>query len=635
MKEVFKGYAKGDGKKPAQKVKDDDLISFEEASKYNSYGAKLNEGYIDISFDSEEMSDKFRNMLDENNWNCLILENPSNGHIHSYWKIPERWTSKDGKDKKLAVGFIADIHSKGTYIPLKVDGVQREVEFEPDQIDEVPDELFPVQTNISLMDLEEGDGRNDTLFRYILVLQTQLTMHEESIKGVLNNINQFILKEPLSSKELETITRDEAFTKPIFFNGKNFMFNRFGDYMIHEHHIKRINGQLHCYKNGIYIAGSRYIENLMLKEIPTLKANQRTEVLKYIEVMIPDDEDVPMQENLIAFKNGVLDFKKDQLLPFSPEYLVTNMIPWDYNPEAYSELMDNTLNKISCFDKEIRLLLEECSGYCMYRKNILSKSFFLTGTGSNGKSTFLEALKSMLGIKNVSSLELDELGDRFSSVMMVGKLANIGDDISNRYIEGKTLSVFKKVVTANTIKIEHKGVDAVDFKPYTKLLFSANEIPKMKTGGFDAIKRRLAIIPFNAKFSKDDPDFNPNINDDLRTNEAMEYLIRISIEGLKRALNNKGFTESQKVQNELDEFERDNNPILEWLEEVDESEILHHTGSDVYARYDTYCHENGLDKMDEPKFKKIINNKFQFKLESRKIPDGYGGKRSARVFVKK
>ena len=61
-----------------------------------------------------------------------------------------------------------------------------------------------------------------------------------------------------------------------------------------------------------------------------------------------------MQETLIAFRNGVLNIMTDELLPFGPGYIVTNKIPWDYNPNAYDELMDSTLNKISCNDHEIR-----------------------------------------------------------------------------------------------------------------------------------------------------------------------------------------------------------------------------------------------------------------------------------------
>lgn len=104
--------------------------------------------------------------------------------------------------------------------------------------------------------------------------------------------------------------------------------------------------------------------------------------------------------NLIAFRNGLYDLATDELLPFSPDHVITNMIPWDYNPEAYSELCDKTLNKISCQDDEIRALLEECIGYCFFRQNELSKSFFLTGSGSNGKSTFLDMVKNVLGRPN-------------------------------------------------------------------------------------------------------------------------------------------------------------------------------------------------------------------------------------------
>ena len=165
--QVFKGYAKGEGKRPAQSMTDDKLISFKDASKNRSFGGKLNEGFVDISFDSDELSQKFFDMSDENDWNCLMLENPSNGHIHSYWKKPESWSSNDGEDKKLAVGLKADVHSKGTYIPLKVEGVERfPPAFDPDTIDEVPEELFPVETSIDLLNLEEGDGRNDSLACY-------------------------------------------------------------------------------------------------------------------------------------------------------------------------------------------------------------------------------------------------------------------------------------------------------------------------------------------------------------------------------------------------------------------------------------------------------------------------------------
>lgn len=625
---VFRGYAHGSGKKSIMKSGSKPL-SWEAVSKDKSFGAFLQKDYVDISFDSNELSQKFWDMAEKNGWNCLILENPSNGHIHSYWKDTHHRMGRDGKDKKTAVGLIADVHSKGTYIPLRVDGVDRfPPSFDPDEIDEVPDELVPVNTKIDLLDLKEGDGRNEELFKYILILQSQLVLDRERIRGILGNINHFIFNDALSDSEMETITRDEAFDAPIFYIGKTFLHNVFGDYIKAQYHIKRINGQLHVYHEGIYTSGYRVIESKMVEVIPNLKAQQRNEVLKYLEVTTPNNE-TEADAKYIAFQNGVYDLETEDLLPFSPNLTVTCKIPWNYDPDAFDELTDKTLDKISCFDKEIRSLLEETIGYCFFRQNELSKAFILTGEGSNGKSTYLDMVKNVLGRSNFVSLDLDELSEKFSTTTMFGKLANIGDDISDDFLQGKSISTFKKVVSGNDIKAENKGQDVYFFKPFVKLLFSANEIPRMRNKGFLAIMRRLVIIPFNAKFTKDDPDFDSGITWKLKTRSSAEYLIQIGMKGLKRVLENRGFSDSQKVTKELKEFERDNNPLLLFLDEVEENEILNQSTKDVYARYDTFCYENGFQKVAIQTFSKDIIRLLKCRITDKKIKG-----RKYRVFEK-
>lgn len=606
--DVFRTYVEGDGKAPkaGQGLKGKKkILSYEEASKHHSFGALLQQGIIDISFDTDDLSQMFWEMAESNGWKCLILENPSNGHIHSFWKIPEGWKNRDGKDKKLAVGLVADIHSKDTYIPLQVDGIKREVIYEPDSIQILPEELYPVQTTINLLDLKEGQGRNDNLFRYILILQGNLGLDKETIRRILDNTNNHVFKERLTKQELETITRDQAFEAPVFYKGKTFLHNVFGKYIKSQYHVKRINGQLHVYTNGVYRSGYKFIESKMVEVIPTLKATQRSETLKFLEIITPEESQVADAE-LIAFRNGIYDLKTGTLIPFDPNIILTNMIPWDYNPAGYSDLADRTLDKISCGDPEIRKLLEECIGYCFYRHNELSKSFILTGEGSNGKSTYLDMVSFVLGQQNISSLDLGELSERFSSVTMFGKLANIGDDISDEFLQGNAISQFKKIVSGNAIKAENKGQDAFFFKPTVKLLFSANEIPRMRNRGFSAIKRRLVIIPFNAHFSKEDPDHDPNITWKLKTQEVAEYLIRIGLEGLKRVTVQKGFTESTKVTEQINQFEKDNNPILLFLEEVPEEEIINQETKVVYARYDTFCTDNGYTRIALQTFTKEI-----------------------------
>ena len=608
---MFRGYVKGnpdgDGKSPASKVKGKNLQKWSAVSSCECFGAILNDDFVDISFDSDELSQKFWDMAEKNNWNCLILENQKNGHIHSFWKDSKKRIEKGGKDKKLAVGLVADIHNGSTYIPLRVHGVDRFPPcFEPDTIDEVPDELIPVNTQIDLLNLSEGQGRNDELFKYILILQSQLLLSKEDIRRVLQNTNDFVFSEPLNQDELEVICRDEAFEKPVFYNGKVFLHDAFGRYMKNEFHIKRINGQLHVYDQGIYKSGYRFIENKMIELIPALKANSRTEVLKFLEIITPE-ETYTSDANLIAFRNGVYDLSTDKLLPFSPEYIITNMIPWDYNHSAYSELCDKTLNKIACHDPEIRSLLEEAIGYCFFRQNELSKSFMMVGSGSNGKSTFLDMVKNVVSRQNYVALDIGELSERFSTSSMFGKLACFGDDSDDSFLEGKAIAQFKKIVSGNDLKGENKGQDVFFFKPYTKLFFSFNELPRMRNKGFFAIKRRLVIIPFNATFSKEDPDFDSGITWKLKKQDVAEYLVQLGIQGLKRVLANQAFTESKKVNDEVETFEKDNNPLLLFLDEVEEEEILNHETKEVFARYDLFCHENGFQKMAMQTFTKQIN----------------------------
>ena len=395
------------------------------------------------------------------------------------------------------------------------------------------------------------------------------------------------------------------------------MFDKFANYLKVNCHIIKLNNQLHLYKEGVYIHGINEIENEMIQLIPDLNRAKRTEVLTYLDVLIRDNEEAG-NANLIAFQNGIYNLLDDSFTEFSPDYIIPNKINWKYDPEAYSKLADETLNKIACNDPEIRKILEEAIGSCFYRRNIYGKAFILTGDKSNGKSTFLAMLQRLLGDKNIASLDLKELGDRFKTAELFGKLANIGDDIGDEFIPNT--AVFKKLVTGERVSAERKGRDPFEFNNYSKLLFSANNIPRMKdkTG---AVLRRLIILPFNAKFSESDPDFDPLIKVKLQTDEVMAYLINIGLSGLKRLIQNHMFTRSSKVQKELDEYEEMNNPILGFFAECENEDfkIENEPTNKVYKRYREYCTANSFQPMSNIEFSKQVNKVLGFITKLKKI----------------
>lgn len=624
----FKGFVETKNKKCIEKFKGrTDFKTFEQVQSLPEYAGILAAETILIDVDDFEASEMLFKVVKEYALTCRVYRTSRGKHF--LFKNSGVPTNKTGC--KLAIGLTADIKigTRNSYEVLKYDNQNREILYdtaENEEAQQLPRWLFPVKSKMEFLNMEAGDGRNQGLFNYILTLQSNDFSVEEA-RETIRIINKFVLKVPLSDDEIETVLRDDAFKKPVFFMGSTFLFDKFATFLKNNNHIIKINNQLHIYKNGIYISGLAEIEAEMIQHIPGLNRAKRTEVLAYLDILIRENSKAE-DANLIAFENGLYNIVDDSFVEFTPEHIITNKIRWKYNPEAYSELADKTLNKIACNDPQIRALLEEAIGYCFYRRNELGKAFILTGDKSNGKSTFLSMVQCLLGDENISSLDLKELGDRFKTAEMFGKLANIGDDIGDEFIANP--AIFKKLVTGERVSAERKGQNPFEFNNYSKLLFSANNIPRIKdkTG---AVQRRLTIIPFDARFSADDPDFNPYIKHLLKTDEVMEYLINLGIAGLKRVLLNRKFTGSTKVQKAMDEYEENNNPIIGFFRECEDEEfqIENEPTNVVYKRYQEYCLANSLQPMSNIEFSKQVNRILNMRVENKWL----NGKKH-RIFIK-
>lgn len=614
---LYKGYVETKGKASIEKLKNRTTWkTLDEVKDRPGYGGVLANDTILVDLDDGDQAEILMNIVEALQLNCKVVQTSRGKHF----LFKNHTVDRNRTHVPLAVGLTADIKvgSKLSYEVLKVNGEERFVEWdvEPgEKYDELPKWLQPVRAAADFLDMSAGDGRNQALFNYILTLQAN-DFSVDDCRECIRILNQYVMKDPLDAAELEVILRDEAFQKPVFFLGSTFLFDKFATYLKNNSHVVKINSQLHIYQDGIYINGYKHIEQTMIDMIPNLKKTQRREVLDYMELIA--EEVTPSDARYIAFKNGIYDLVTDTLLPYSPEYVITNRIPWDYIPDAQSELAERTLNKLACDDPSIVALLQECIGYCFYRRNELGKAFILTGDKSNGKSTFLDVIKYMLGDENISALDLKELGDRFSTSMMFGKLANLGDDIGDDFLSGTQVSTFKKIVTGNRIKAERKGQDPFEFNPYIKMLFSANDIPRMKdkTG---AVLRRLVIIPFNATFSVADPDFDPYIKYKLVEQGSIEYLIRVGIEGLRRVIQQNHFTQSERVDREIKEYEEENNPIAGFIEDQGLDMIENQLTADVYKRYQVFCADNSLTPMSNIVFSKQINKRLGLTVKQRKI----------------
>lgn len=605
------------------------------------YVGILKENIVQLDFDDEKSSEIALKVVNDLKLRCDVLKTTRG--IHLYF-LSSGYIKSQSVGVYNAMGLKCDIGlgSKNRVIPLKttkevettkvIDGepvvkmvaetTEREWIQTYTELDEVPSFLRPISK--TPQGFESIESRNQTLFDYILKLQFH-SFSKDEVRKTIKVINDYMLYDPLSDREIDTITRDEAFTEELFFSetGK-FLHHRFGDYMLANSHIMIIDAQVHIYtENGLYSNDPNEFEKVMLQKIPSLKDTQRKEVYKYVCLKCKRQGEFS-NARYIGMNSGILDLETKEYHDYNPKFVINNRIPYDYNESAYSNVMDMTLNKVACNDPQIRMLMEEMIGYSLFRANTMQSCFILTGEGSNGKSTILNVIKRLLGKGNYTSLDLRELEEAYKPAELYNKLANIGDDISAKYLDNS--SVFKKVVTGESFMVRRIYGTPFELESYATQIFCANELPTVhdKSDGFN---RRIIIVPFNAKFSKLDEDYDPFVEEKLQSDESMEYLLRIAIDGLVRILYNKQFTKSDAGQAEMKDYMLRNNNVLEWLEV--EPEIENNSIGQVYQDYSIWCHLNGCNPVKKQNLGREIKKQLNLESKPRRI-DG----KSVRVFGK-
>lgn len=127
-----------------------------------------------------------------------------------------------------------------------------------------------------------------------------------------------------------------------------------------------------------------------------------------------------------------------------------------------------------------------------------SKSFFLLeGESGTGKSQLVNFLRDVLGESACLALNnLSQLGDRFTTGAIFGKLLCLCGDVPNAPLTAKAIGAIKQLTGDDLIRGEFKYKDIFTFENTAKLLFVSNyplQIPDQEHE--DALLDRLVAIP--------------------------------------------------------------------------------------------------------------------------------------------
>lgn len=451
-------------------------------------------------------------------------------------------------------------------------------------------------------------------------------------RELIRIMNEYLTVPPLDQTAIDEVcdSMSENFMAE-FMNKNEFYHDKFGDYVIRALNIHKDETSKIVYfydaKKNIYTDNPDYLRGYITKLCPRLKQYQKDEVVKYISDVLEMDA-VKFNSNPfnIVFKNGILHLDDMTFEPMSPEFLETIQINANYNPNAHSDTADEFFHNVTCGDDACKQLLFESIGYAMLKTVELAKSFMVTGTGRNGKSTFFDLITAILGEKNCAALAPHALSNNFRSSTLVGKLASIAADIS-----GKPLSdtdTLKNIAAGDRVQVEKKFKDAVEDRLFSTLFFACNKIPKTPdtSPGF---YRRWVIIPFNADLTKIKNVEGFAFKKALLSQESIDYVAYKSVQAIYNLFNTtKEFIEPLSVKLMKEAYMIANSSVLSWFKETYVHNHMNPTleeravaiekirskplGS-VYGNYTEWCRETNKQALSRPNFEEEV--KLQFDIE--------------------
>ena len=598
---IFRTYSESDGKQPLHKYGNGQIISsFEECRKFDNFSGILNPDYVLVDIDEEPnnkpMGERLLQIIREKKLHCKVHETDKGYHF--FFRNSNRRINKNDQGIYLACGIKADIkvgRINGTAC-LKKDGKERipmyDATTSDGDYDEIPSCLLPIdKTDRQLFNMKDGDGRNETLYRYIVTLLRHEFTKDE-VRETLYFINDHIFADKLKDKELETILRDDSFPKEIFFDGKKFLHSEMAKMLMRELAIKKRGESIYSFNGAYFERGEANIRRECTRYLDSITDRQKKEVISSIKDRLLSVELTP-SDKYVCFKNGLLNLETWELESFTPDVILFNQIPHNYNPTAYNATVDKAMNDWCCGDKELRAVIEEIIGYGFIANTKAQKSFFFHGARNNGKSTFLEWISDFYGTANVKHFNLQQMNGRFNSQYLENTLVNICNDIPKSGLTNDEQSFFKQVSTGDTTYGEAKGGETTFFKPYAKLIFSCNTVPSIKDENGE-IARRIMVIPFLADFSEKP---NVNLEDELRTESAFEYLANLAIAGLRRLIQSRPipytFSHSTLIDEATEREFTHLDTVKEFISRIakEDDYLMRKSKKDIYEEYKQFCKE--------------------------------------------
>jgi P4 family phage/plasmid primase-like protien len=326
--------------------------------------------------------------------------------------------------------------------------------------------------------------------------------------------------------------------------------------------------------------------------------------------ILPDSLD--QNEWMFNCKNGVVDLKTGALQPHNRELMMTKISDVSYDAQADCPTWKAFLNDVfqdeqGNVKQDTIDFLQKAVGYSLTGSTREQVLFFLYGSGRNGKSSFMNIIKEILGdygkqtnAETFTVKKSDRVNNDIAALKGARLVAATESEDDSRLAE----SLVKQLTGGEPIQARFLHQEFFEYVPQFKLFFTTNHKPVIK-GSDLGIWRRIRLIPFTVTIPEEKID--RNLPEKLR--DEMPGILRWCVEGCLK-WQREGLTVPEEVQKATDSYRDEMDTLGNFIREnCIENETAKGLSSEIYRKYTAWCSENGEYEITKTKFNRKLEER--------------------------
>ncbi len=278
--------------------------------------------------------------------------------------------------------------------------------------------------------------------------------------------------------------------------------------------------------------------------------------------ILASPKDLDSDPFILNCANGTLDLRTGALRKHRRSDRLTKIIevPYDENADApaWREFLARVLP-----DAELRGFIQRAVGYSLTGDIGEQCIFLLHGSGANGKSTFVETLRDLLGPyakATESSTFLSRTSDTVRNDLAMLRGARL---VTTTETEGQRRlaeALVKQATGGEPIVARHLYSEFFEYRPQFKLWLATNHRPRIR-GTDEGVWRRIRLVPFEVTIPKEERD--RTMPERLRA--ELPGILRWAVEGCL-AWQREGLGTAGIVEQKTAEYRSQEDELSRWID---------------------------------------------------------------------